>query len=152
MAMYKQIVIPLVLLLQSGCGNPPSFSNFDECFDVKAAQYIDDGAAPLDGVDRAFGFCTVKYPPLEPLYVHSKPASIHFERLRDNRFKMILSESRDFVTFKVILTDGRVQLFNRVEPHDIDRTRIIFTVDGPLKTIEITEVLLNVNKGKHQGD
>ncbi len=65
--MYKQIAIPLAIFLQSGCNKPSSFSNFDECFDVKAAQYIDDGA------DRALVFCTVKYPPPPPLLSRYSP-------------------------------------------------------------------------------
>ncbi|EME3969021.1 hypothetical protein VYH29_001082 [Vibrio fluvialis] len=149
--MYKQAVIPLILILLPSCEKQGGFRNFIECLDAKTAQYVDEGSDSSVGWNRAYTFCNIKYPPLDPIYVHT-PTEINFERLSDNRFRMILHERRDLVTFKVILTDGREQYFNRVPPTNMDGTWIVFNVDGPLKSIQISEILLNVNRDKHQGD
>lgn len=146
----------LFALLLSGCDKKPSFRSYGECALQKKAEYIDAGANVLDGTYRAEAFCETVFPALEPRYESASPISIRLEKLdlciKDcPEYRLWLSSSRDYITFKVTLLDGGERIFEKIRPTNIGNV-VVFSPGGQVARVDVIETWLNINEGKHVGD
>lgn len=150
-------------VIASGCNKSQTFTNYSSCVTQKKSEYIDAGANGWEGVSRAEAFCETKYPLLQPSYQSIQDVTIKVNH--DTRYcapeigiyctyTFHLSRPVDLVTFSISNQNGFLGSFKNVEPYDqkITWRPEEAVVGGPVISAEVIEALVDVNKGKHEGD
>jgi hypothetical protein len=160
MSRVEAIFLFIFLVLAAGCDRFSFFGNYAECTSTKKAEYIDAGANAYDGESRAAAFCETKYPLVQPSYQTVSGVTVRVEHKPScnfdfcDRYEFHLSQPVDLVTISVTTQGGQRGQFTKVKTYN---GRFTWNPDkrvdgGPIVSAEVVEALVDINKGKHQGD
>lgn len=156
--LIKIVIFSIVIL--AGCNNSQSFSSYTDCVPKKKLEYIDAGGSAWESENRAVAFCETKFPLLEPSYKAVSDLGITAYRDKTCYPEMQIycaytfhtSQPVDFVTFSISNDEGQIKTFTRVSPNYYQEIRWVPDEPYIVTSIQAIEALVNVNKGKHQGD